>query len=103
MSDTETAEALLARLRAADVRLALDAGKLKVNAPKGALTDELRATIGARREELIHALKQANDASAERAKGPQRIPRTAPLPVSSAQQRLWFLDRMAPGSPLYNI
>ncbi|HEU4411962.1 MAG TPA: amino acid adenylation domain-containing protein, partial [Polyangiaceae bacterium] len=29
--------------------------------------------------------------------------RDAPLPLSFAQQRLWFLDRLAPGDPAYNL
>ncbi len=49
----------------------------------------------------------SGDDSVERAQSRSRairpVPRQGQLPLSFAQQRLWFLDRLTPGTPFYNI
>ena len=90
---------LLADLALRDVRLTLDGEKLKVNAPVGALDDALKVRLSQAKAEVIAALR----APAAHSHGLRRVPRVAPLPISYAQQRLWFLDRMQPGNSHYNI
>ncbi|MFD3167089.1 condensation domain-containing protein [Herpetosiphon sp. NSE202] len=55
-------------------------------------------------EPTIHALAQRVHAQASNAD--QRIPkadRSQPLPLSFAQQRLWFLHQLEPQNPAYNM
>ena len=43
-------------LRKLDVRLSVEGQRLRVNAPKGVLTDSLRAQIAERKQELLQFL-----------------------------------------------
>ncbi|MFN7984971.1 MAG: amino acid adenylation domain-containing protein [Vicinamibacterales bacterium] len=99
-SASTRASELLARLRALDIQPFLDGDKLRVNAPKGAVTEELRAAITENRDGLIAALRDGDGRTS------QVIPpvsRSGRLLLSSAQQRLWFLDQMEPGRSHYNV
>lgn len=51
--------ALLSRLSARDVRLAIEDGRLKLDAPAGALDDALKAELRNRKDELIAYLTKA--------------------------------------------
>jgi len=90
-------EALLRRLEEQGVRLVLEGDALRVSAPKGVLDEPLRAQLSANKPLLISLL-------GERIPGAlKRTPRDGRLPMSAAQQRLWFLNQIDPGSAAYNI
>jgi amino acid adenylation domain-containing protein len=73
-------------------------GALKVRAPAGALTAELRAGLRARKADLVALL------GAQAAPPIPRAPRGGALPLASAQARLWFLTQLDPqSSAAYNI
>ena len=52
---------------------------------------------------LIHIEKARMQADGSAAPPLKRIPRDGELPLSFSQQRLWFLDQLAPDNPFYNI
>lgn len=87
-------------MRALDIAISADGDKLRINAPKGALTDELRAAIAARKAALL-AMLRAGALTAAPSIACRRTAEGAPL--SLAQERLWFLAQLAPQSSVYNL
>ena len=95
-----TTPELIAKVRDRNIELWVEGDKLRFNAPRGALTNELKAELIANKAELVRFLSAARAAAAPAI---ARVDRSGSLPLSFAQQRLWFLDQLQPGSALYNM
>jgi amino acid adenylation domain-containing protein/non-ribosomal peptide synthase protein (TIGR01720 family) len=93
----------VSHLRALGVQLWTEDNRLRVNAPEGVLTPELRAELARRKAELIAFLRQAGDAVQATEPTIHPAPRGSGLPLSSSQQRLWLLDQLEPNNVAYNI
>jgi len=88
---------LLRALAARGVRLSLDGERVKVDAPRGALDDELRAALVEHKLALVARLSHPGSAVPL-----EPVARDRPIRASFAQQRVWFLERLEPGGG-YNI
>lgn len=82
-----TPEALLSELLDAGLQLWVEDDELCFRGPKSILTPDRRSALKESKPELIELL------------GHYRKHAT----VSAGQQRLYFLDRFSPGSPLYHV
>ena len=102
VQQTEAPEDILAELGALGVRLSVEDGRLKVNAPRGALSDTLKAGIASHREGIITRLR-ADGPHGSEARKLHHVARTPPLPLTAVQKRFWFLDRIGQGRSVPNI
>ncbi|MEE4186789.1 MAG: amino acid adenylation domain-containing protein [Gammaproteobacteria bacterium] len=98
MSTARGAAALLRQLRAHGVELWSAAGKLRYNAPRGIVSDDVLAAMREHKAGLLQLLDAEADSRAV-----QRVPRRGRMPLSFAQRRIWFLSELEPDSPVYNV
>ncbi|MBE9167115.1 amino acid adenylation domain-containing protein [Pleurocapsales cyanobacterium LEGE 06147] len=101
----KTINELLSHLSSLDVKLWAETTpgdisevRLRCNAPKDVLTPALKTELAKRKAEILEFLQEINLTSTPI----QPVSRTGNIPLSFAQQRLWFLARLEPGNPFYN-
>jgi amino acid adenylation domain-containing protein len=90
----------LNQLQEHGIQLWLDGDKLRFRAPSEGFTDQLKAELAQRKPEIVALLRQRQAIGEPRI---ERVTRDAPIPLTFAQQRLWFLDQFQPGVPAYNV
>jgi amino acid adenylation domain-containing protein len=93
----------LGYLNSLDIKLWLEEDKLRYQAPKGSITPEIKQEIGTRKPDIIALLAGAKVATNSLELVIPSAARTVDLPLSFAQQRLWFVNQISPDSTAYNL
>lgn len=94
---------LLEQLNQQGIRLYLEQGELRFKAAKGAMTPDTMALLKANKAELTALLRQAEDSKGALNEPLGRFADANVVPLSMAQQRLWFLFKLDGATPTYNI
>jgi hypothetical protein len=90
---------LLLDLKRRGVAVSARDGQLICEASPGILTEALKDSLRLHKPDILRLLQQAN---VEAPMGLVRAP-DGPHPPSRAQRSIWFLERLNPGSPVWNV
>ncbi|MFN6307913.1 MAG: amino acid adenylation domain-containing protein, partial [Microcystis sp.] len=93
----------LSYLNSLDIKLWLEGEKLRFQAPKGVMTPEIKEEIAAKKPEILDFLRAAKIPTNTVELEIIPVSRDQNLPLSFAQQRLWFLQQLSPDSHSYNL
>ncbi len=91
----------LEQLRRLQVHVRIEGDAVRVSAPRGVLSQELQAELARRKPEILAYMRNGGG---DPGRPPMtRADRNADLPLSFAQQRVWFLEQLEPGTSDYTI
>ena len=89
---------VLKDLKSKDIKLWVEGESLHFDAPPGAMSADLQARITTHKPEIIKILGRT-----KKQNGIEPISRDQPLPLSYAQEGVWYLEQINPNTTSYNM
>lgn len=93
---------ILYKISSQGIKIWAEGDELKINAPKGSLTPEIRNTLSQNKNALLQLLQQKNSNFSIYSLPLVTVTRNQDLPVSYQQERFWTMDQLIPNSAVLN-